>query len=46
MAAFHTLSGGNIGRTVSIVDAAAGTMQASISPADIRARNASGMGFP
>jgi hypothetical protein len=45
MATFQTLSPGNIGRTVSIVDEAAGKMQTIAKPTAIKARNANGIDF-
>jgi hypothetical protein len=45
MATFQTLSAGNIGRTVSIVDEAAGKTQAIPRQTAIKARNANGMNF-
>jgi hypothetical protein len=45
MATCQTLSPGNIGRTVSIVDEAAGKMQTIARPTAIKARNANGIEF-
>jgi hypothetical protein len=45
IATFQTLSPGNIGRTVSIVDEAAGKMHAIARPTAVKARNANGMDF-